>query len=91
VLSGTRRVRRFISRTGDAKACRQPFLAAVEELVDEILLDAIFVVGRLHALHVPESSGDLFPIGDAIIVPANESESAILRDNQRKRVTHGLA
>jgi hypothetical protein len=24
-------------------------------------------------LHLPESSGDLFPIGDAIIVPANES------------------
>jgi hypothetical protein len=25
------------------------------------------------ALHLPESSGDLFPIGNAIIVPANES------------------
>ena len=64
------------------------FLAGLEELVDEILLDAMFPAG---ALHVPESSSDLFPIGNAIIVPANESETAVLRDNQSKRVTHGLA
>src|SRR5690242_20740322 len=30
----------------------------------------------VHVLHLPEASGDLFPIGHGIIMPSNESQTA---------------
>lgn len=43
------------------------------------------------ALHLPRCCRDLFPVGDGVLVPTDESQAAILRHDDRQSVAQDIA